>query len=209
MSIVNQSDFVNNLVIAYPLHGNCYLNITNRCTLRCPFCPKHRRTWEVQSYDLALPREPTVAEVIAAVGDPAPYDELVFCGLGEPTQRLDVLLAVAAHFKSLGSRIRVNSDGLANLIHDRDVVPEMAAVVDAISISLNAQNEALYIQHTHPKREGAWDAVLDFATRAHAAGIEVTLTAIDGLEGVDIEAWAEGGARLGVTFRRRVLDLVG
>ena len=196
-------------VIAYQLHGNCYLNITNRCTLRCRFCPKHNQTWDVQSYDLRLPKEPSVAEMIAAIGDPTRYQQVVFCGLGEPTQRLDALLEVAAWVKQQGVSVRVNTDGLANLIHDRDVTPQLAKVVNALSISLNSQDPAHYEHHTRPKREGAFAAMLAFAEAARDAGIEVTLTAIDGLEGTDIPACEAIADRLQVKFRRRELDVVG
>lgn len=196
-------------VIAYELHGNCYLNITSRCTLRCPFCPKHQKTWEVQEYDLRLKHEPSVEEVLAAVGDVTRYKSIVFCGLGEPTQRLDALLAIARAVKVGGAHVRVNTDGLANLIHGRDVTPEMAEVVDAVSISMNAQNAELYEQHTRPKRSGGFEAMLDFAHRAHEVGMDVTLTAIDGLAGVDVDTCERMARALGVKFRRRVLDIVG
>ena len=178
-------------VIAYELHGNCYLNITSECTLRCAFCPKFNKTWEVQGYDLRLKHEPTFEQVVEAVGDAARYKELVFCGLGEPTERLDLLLRLAKHFKAQGAKIRINTDGLASLREGRDVTPEMEGVIDALSISMNAQNEALYDLHCRPKKEypGAFAAMLDFARRAKAHVPSVTLTAIDGLEGVDIEAW--------------------
>ncbi|MGE0081577.1 MAG: TatD family nuclease-associated radical SAM protein [Thiohalomonadaceae bacterium] len=195
--------------LTYELHGNLYLNVTWHCTLRCAFCPKFNGEWDVQGYDLRLRREPSTEELLEAIGDPAPYREIVFCGLGEPTLRLDVLLAVARAMKRAGKRVRVNTDGLANLVHGRDVTPEMAEVVDAVSISLNAQDEATYVRHTRPKRDGAYAAVLDFAARARDAGMEVTLTAIDGLEGVDIPACERIARDLGVKFRRRVLDAVG
>jgi TatD DNase family protein len=195
--------------LSYVLHGNLYLNITWHCTLRCAFCPKFNGDWEVQGYDLRLRREPTVEELIAAIGDPTPYQEIVFCGLGEPTLRLDVLLQVAAAMKALGKRVRVNTDGLANLVYGRDVTPEMAPVVDAVSISLTAQDEATYVRHTRPKRAGAYAAVRDFALRAKQAGMAVTLTAIDGLDGVDIPACERIAQDLGVNFRRRMLDAVG
>lgn len=196
-------------IIAYELHGNCYLNITSRCTLRCAFCPKHNRTWEVQEYDLSLKREPTPEEVLDAVGDPSRYKEIVFCGLGEPTKRLDVLLAVSKALKQQGARIRVNTDGLANLVHGRDVTPAMAEVVDSLSISLNAQNAEVYEKHCHPKVAGTFPAVQDFARAAKAAGMVVTLTAINGLEGVDIDACEAIANDIGVEFRRRELDIVG
>ena len=198
-----------NSIIAYPLHGNCYLNITSQCTLRCAFCPKYNRSWEVQSYDLRLHREPTVEEVLEAIGDAGRYREIVFCGLGEPTVRLDALLAIAAELKKQGARVRVNTDGLASLREGRDVTPELTGVVDSLSISMNAQDEATYIRHTRPKKEGAFAAMLEFARHAHEQGIEVTLTAIDGLEGVDIDACEHIARDMGVKFRRRVLDVVG
>ncbi|HEX9801957.1 MAG TPA: TatD family nuclease-associated radical SAM protein [Gammaproteobacteria bacterium] len=196
-------------IIAYRLHGNCYLNITSQCTLRCGFCPKYNRSWEVQSYDLRLHREPTVEEVLTAIGNPAQFSEIVFCGLGEPTVRLDALLAIARALKAQGARVRVNTDGLANLREGRDVTPELAEVVDSLSISMNAQDAALYNEHTRPKLRGAFNAMLEFARLAHERGMAVTLTAIDGLEGVDIEACRKIAESLGVGFRRRTLDVVG
>ncbi len=196
-------------IIAYPLHGNCYLNITSECTLRCDFCPKYNRSWEVQSYDLRLHREPSAEEVLEAIGDPNDYKEIVFCGLGEPTVRFEVLMAIAREVKAAGGRVRVNTDGLVNLRQGRDVTAEMAEAVDALSISMNAQNEAVYIKHTRPKLEGAFAAMLEFARLAGKAGMEVSLTAIDGLEGVDIAACERIAKELGVNFRRRVLDEVG
>jgi TatD family-associated radical SAM protein len=195
--------------IAYALHGNCYLNITNRCTLRCRFCPKHRRNWVVQSYDLSLKREPSIAQVLTAVADPGRYHEVVFCGLGEPTQRLDVLLPVARAVKRRGGQVRLNTDGLANLIHGRDVTGELAGCVDRISVSLNAQNVEVYERHTRPKVTGAYPAVLDFVRAARHHAIDVTITAIDGLTGVDIFACRRIATELGVGFRRRLLDDVG
>lgn len=196
-------------ILAYELHGNCYLNITSECTLRCQFCPKYNRTWEVQEYDLTLPREPTVSEVLEAIGDPTRYKQIVFCGLGEPTKRFDVLIEIAREMKKQGMSVRVNTDGLANLVEGRDVTPEMAEVVDELSISLNAQNEEVYNQHTRPRREGAFNAMLDFTKKAQAAGMDVTLSAIDGLEGVDIDECQKIAKDIGVEFRRRLLDNVG
>jgi len=197
-------------VLAYELHGNIYLNITYHCTLRCGFCPKFNGTWQVQGYDLLIKREPTAAEVLEAVGDVTRYKQVVFCGLGEPTLRLEVLLEVARELKAQGASIRINTDGLASLVHKRDVTPELAGLVDALSISMNAQNEAVYIQHTRPKLDGAYDAMLDFAKRAKQYVPEVSLTAINGLEGVDVVACREiAEQQVGIEFRQRELDVVG
>ena len=145
------------------------------------------------------------------MGGPIRYKEIVFCGLGEPTLRLDVLLQVARQLKQQGAKIRLNSDGLASLVHGRDVAPELAGLVDALSISMNAQNEAVYNRHCRPKKEylGAYQAMLEFAGKANAFVPSVTLTAIDGLEGVDVEACGKIASELGVQFRGRELDVVG
>jgi len=204
-----QHDPAETPTISYELHGNCYLNITYHCTLRCAFCPKFNGSWEVKGFDLRLFKEPTTAEVLEAVGDPSRYKQIVFCGLGEPTLKLDVLLEVAEALKARGATIRINTDGLASLVHGRDVTPELAGKIDALSISMNAQNSELYDQHCRPKCEGGFEAMLDFARRAKEYVPSVILTAIDGLEGVDIAACEKIADEIGVGFRRRVLDEVG
>lgn len=195
--------------IAYPLHGNCYLNLTPRCTLRCRFCPKFNGSWRVKGYDLRLRREPGAEQVIAAVGDPGHFREIVFCGLGEPTLRLPAVLAVAGRLHDQGARLRLNTDGLASLVHGRDVTPELNGRIDALSVSLNAQNAEVYARHCRPRIPGAYAAMLDFIRRARRFIPHITVTAIDGLPGVDIAACAEIADGLGVHFRRRVLDDVG
>ncbi|HEX19891.1 MAG TPA: radical SAM protein, partial [Acidiferrobacteraceae bacterium] len=75
-------------VIAYQLHGNCYVNLTNHCTLRCQFCPKFNKQWQVQGYPLRLQQEPDITKVLRTIGAPGQYKEVVFCGFGEPTLRL-------------------------------------------------------------------------------------------------------------------------
>lgn len=200
-------------VLAYELHGNCYLNITYHCTLRCAFCPKFNGVWEVQGYNLRIRHEPSVDEVMAAIGaDISKYQQIVFCGLGESTLRLDVMLEIADRLKARGASIRLNSDGLGSLVHGRDITPELAGRIDALSISMNAHNQSLYQQHCRPHpdyAEHAFEVMLDFARCAKAHVPEVTLTALDGLEGVDIEACRRMAEQLGVGFRRRVLDEVG
>ncbi len=195
--------------IAYTLHGNRYLNITSRCTLRCAFCPKFNGSWEVRQYELRLHDEPSVTDIIAAVGDPSRYSEIVFCGLGEPTRRLDVLLEVAGGLRKEGASVRVNTDGLANLIHDRDVTPEFAGLVDTVSVSMNAHDESIYNRHCRPRHPQAFFAMLEFCRLVQGHVPEVVMTAIDGLPGVDITACRDIADEIGVTFRRRQLDVVG
>lgn len=196
-------------VVGYTLRDSRYLNITNRCTLRCAFCPKFNDQWTVQNYPLRLAHEPTIEEIIAAAGKPEEYREIVFCGLGEPTLRLYALLEVATRLRHRAKRIRINTDGLANLVYGRDVTPDMEGLIDALSVSLNAQNAEIYNRHCRPKLPGSWEAMLDFVKCARDFVPDITLTAIDGLSGVEIAACEKIAQRLGAGFRRRVLDVVG
>ena len=99
---------------------------------------------------------------ITAIGDPTQFDEIVFCGFGEPTMRLKVLLEISHAVKKKGGMVRINTDGLANLVHKKNVLPEMAGCIDALSVSLNGQNEEVYNKHCLPGLKGSCQAVLDF-----------------------------------------------
>ena len=195
--------------ISYQIEGHLYLSITNRCTLECDFCPKTLGHPEVKGYNLAMDQRPTAAEIIESIGDPTDYPEIIFCGFGEPTIRLKVLLEVAKFIKSKGVRVRVNSDGLANLVHKRNVLPELGKYIDAISISMNAQNKTIYDQHCQPALPNSYESMLDFLKLAPQYIDDVTATALDGLEGVDIKACEDLAMQCGVKFRKRMLGRVG
>ena len=195
--------------ISYQIDNNLYLSITDRCTLECAFCPKTLGDMTVKGYDLTFDHRPEADEIIASIGDPKRYHEVVFCGYGEPTLRLNLLLEVARHIKAQGGRVRVNTDGLSNLVHKQDTLPELAECVDALSVSLNAQNQSIYDRHCRPNLPGSYEAVLAFLREAPRYIDDVTATAIDGLEGVDIDACAAIARELGVKFRRRTLNQVG
>ncbi len=196
-------------LLAYPIGTGLYLNISRGCSLRCHFCPK----WVapiVHQYDLTLVRNPSAEAVLAAMGDFSGYQEIVFCGYGEPTLRLQTLLTVAREIKKRSAiSIRINTDGLANRVYRTDVTPQFQGLIDAVSVSLNAQNEEIYNRNSRPTLPGAYPAVLDFlrAVRAHVPS--VTATAIEGLDGVDIAACQRIAEGLGVRFRRRVLNRMG
>ncbi|MBF0125509.1 MAG: YchF/TatD family DNA exonuclease, partial [Magnetococcales bacterium] len=177
-------------ILAYTIGNGLYLNITRGCTLHCQFCPK----WTapiVHQYDLSLRHNPTTSQLIAAIdevsgGDVSRYYEVVFCGYGEPTLRLPILLEVAAEIKRRGGqRVRLNTDGLANRVYNRDITPQLRGLIDAISISLNAQDEETYNRHCQPALSGSYPALLDFIQAVRQQVPEVTVTAIQGLPGVD------------------------
>lgn len=195
--------------LTYTIGNNLYINLTDRCTLACEFCPKIQGSMDVHEYNLLLSHRHPAEEYIEKIGDPAQYDEIVFCGFGEPTLRVKDLVKIAAYCKQGGSKVRVNTDGLGNLANKRNILPELAQSVDALSVSMNAQNEAVYDKHCVPALKGSFDSMLDFLRLAPEYIPDTTATAIDGLEGVDIEACEAKAKELGVKFRRRVLDIVG
>lgn len=197
--------------LAYPIRRSLYLNVTNRCTNRCAFCPKGRSA-EVKGHDLTLEREPSIDEVLAAVeaeGGPAAWDEVVFCGFGEPLLRLDDVLALARELRRRGARrLRVNTDGLASLVHGRDVAAELADVVDAVSVSLNAPDAATYERLCRPGVEGAHAAVLAFL-RACVGRIPEVTASIVAVPGLDREACRRAAEATGAAFRVREYNEVG
>lgn len=195
--------------LVYDIRQSRYLNITGRCTLRCQFCPKHNGSKQVHQYQLDLKHQPTAEEVIALLGEVKDYDEYVFCGYGEPTLNLTTLLKVAAEIKHRGGKVRVNTDGLGNLFHRRNILPELAEVVDALSISLNADTETWYNHHCQPKLKGAYQALHQFIALAPRYIKQVRVSAIDGLEGVNINACQTQVEAAGADFKPRTLGIVG
>jgi TatD DNase family protein len=193
----------------YRIRNSLYLNVTNRCTNVCTFCAK-RRDWHVKGHLLKLPSEPEPAEVLSLVGDPTAYEEVVFCGFGEPLLRLPAVKEIATALKRRGARVRVNTDGLANLVHGRDILPELAGLVDALSVSLNAPDAETY-SRICPNRYGAaaFPALLDFLREAPGHVPSVTATAV-ALPGLDVEAVRRLAESIpGVSFRLRAYDDVG
>ncbi len=198
-----------NETLVYTIANSLYINLTDRCTLACEFCPKIQGSMDVHEYNLLLSTRHPVEEYLQKIGDPAQYDEIVFCGFGEPTLRIKELLEIAAYCKKAGTRVRVNTDGLGNLVNKRNILPELAKCVDALSVSMNAQNEEVYDQHCVPALQGSYKSMLEFLRLAPQYITDTTATAIDGLDGVDIDVCEKQAKNLGVKFRKRVLDIVG
>jgi len=193
--------------IAYQIRDSLYLNITNRCTNACSFCVKFRSDF-VKGHRLRLSHEPTEEEITLSIGDPSLYKEVVFCGYGEPLQRLDTVKGVALWIKERGGRVRINTNGHANLIHKRNILPELKGIVDSISVSLDAHDEATYNRLCKPTYKNAYAEVIRFIRQAKEFIPEVQATVVE-IEGVDIEKCREIAAQLGVKLRIRKLDVVG
>jgi len=188
--------------IAYPIRDTLYLNITNRCTNRCIFCAKFSHA-VIKGHCLLLDHEPNATEVKAAIGDPGNYREVVFCGYGEPLLRLDLVKEIAAWLQQQNIRIRVNTDGLANLVYQNNILPQLSDLVDAVSVSLNAANASEYQTLCQsPYGESAYQAVIDFIREARTRIPEVVATAVS-YPGIDITACERVAQGLGVPFRAR------
>jgi TatD family-associated radical SAM protein len=171
------------MTIAYQVKNGIYVNLTNRCPCACTFCLRTKGPGVYGSPSLWLDREPTEAEVVAALDaqDWTRFREAVFCGYGEPTERLDVLLAAASHLKARDPalRIRVNTNGLSDLINGRPTAALFAGCVDCLSISLNTDDPAEYLALCRPKfGADAFPALLAFAREAASAVPEVVLTVV-------------------------------
>ena len=214
--------------IAYPIRNSLYLNITNRCTNYCTFCAKHApaglpsngsiggfkrgfKSYTVKGHYLRLKHEPTFQDVIKAVGDsPAmKYDEIVFCGFGEPLIRLDMVKEVGLFLKKQGCKIRIDTDGLANLVHGRNVLPELK-FVDTISVSLNAHDSETYQKLVKtPYGDKAFPAIIWFLKEAkkHVSKVVATVVAVPGLDREACRRLAED--EIGVAFRVREYNEVG
>ena len=196
--------------LTYAIGDRLYINLTDGCSLKCRFCFKNNGEGPYAGdYDLHLERQPATKEIRDALPDLADYSEVVFCGFGEPTLRLPTLLELAEYFQRQKMPVRLNTDGLANRIYRRDITPQFAGRIDRISVSLNAQDAETYKALCNPPWPDAFDYLLDFIRNAKNHVQEVSATAVEGLEGVDIEAVrALAEDELGIAFRPRERDRI-
>ena len=171
------------MTIVYEVGDGLYVNITNRCQNNCDFCIRRNGDGAYESDSLWLDREPTVSEVLAAIRekDPEKYSEIVFCGYGEPTERLDDLLEVAKYIKSKSDiKIRINTNGLCDLIHGEKTAFKLKGLIDTVSISLNATNKEDYLKTVRPKFGiDSYEAMLEFTKDCTNYVPNVIMTVVD------------------------------
>jgi len=189
-------------VIAYRLNDALYLNITLRCNADCLFCDRKGEAI-IKGHNLRITREPSTEEIVRAIGDPARYAEIVFCGYGEPTIRVDVIREVSQWVKRSGGKVRVNTDGHGNVINHRNILPELVGLVDAFSISLNSADPEQYGALMRVDGSTMFRAMADFARECLRLRFDVTMTIV-GLNEVD-EAKARSFAveEIGAKFKNR------
>lgn len=194
--------------ILYQVHENLYVNLTNRCPCACTFCLRQTMDRIGDSDELWLKAEPDFETVKADFErrDLSKYREVVFCGFGEPTERLDLLLRVAKFVKeTYGKPIRINTNGLGDLINGRHIAPELQGLVDTVSISLNTPDKDAYLALVRPKfGERSYDAMLSFAAECVKYVPNVVLSTVDTTLTKEQEArCAEICKRIGATYRIR------
>jgi len=192
--------------LVYPYKEALYVNLTSRCPTACKFCIKFSWDYRFRGYNLKLPAEPSVQDILRAAGDVSRYREIVFCGYGESTYRLSEMKELADHFRAKGvSRLRLNTIGLGSLIHGRDIAPDLGRFLDTVSISLNTADPAQYVEIHRPLpefRERAFRAVQEFIRQCARHVPETVVTAVE-TPGIDIGAVRRLAESLGASFRSR------
>lgn len=196
------------LTICYVLENTLYINLTNRCTNRCTFCVRDKDCG-IGDVNLWLDREPTEEEIIEDIKkfNPDSYDEVVFCGYGEPTMRLEVLLSCAEYIKkNYHAKVRINTNGQANLYYKEDITPKFFGLIDVISISLNAKNEEEYdalCKSVYGKE--SFSGLIDFAKKCTKSVPEVVMSVVDVLPKEDIAECRRIAENAGAKLRVREL----
>ncbi|HAR62546.1 MAG: radical SAM protein [Candidatus Margulisiibacteriota bacterium] len=189
--------------IAYIIKNNLYLNITNSCSNDCTFCIRQKPHAFNDEFELWLDHEPSEVEILTSIKQPETFDEIVFCGYGEPLTRLAMVKSVAKYLKNKGCMIRVDTNGTSNLIHKKNIVPELVGLVDTVSISLNAHNAELYSELCCPKFGiKTFEEVLKFARLCKKLLPRTQLTVVE-FPKVDIPACQKIADDIGVTLKIR------
>lgn len=196
------------MTILYEYQGNLYVNLTNRCPCACTFCLRQTRDHMGDSGRLWLEHTPDLQEVKNEFPkfDMKKYQEVVFCGFGEPMEALDVLLEIARYVKAhYNKKIRINTNGLGDLIHQKQTAPLLEGLVDTVSISLNTPNKERYHELVQSRfGDISFDAMLKFAKDCTKYVSNVVLTTVaTTLSEEEERQCREICDSLGVTYRIR------
>lgn len=197
--------------IIYTLEGGTYLNLTNKCPCNCAFCIRSKQDAVGEAGRLWFDEEPTFEEIKSAIDayDFSDVDTAVFCGYGEPTNALDNLIAAAKYLKEVkpSIKLRLNTNGLSDLINEKSTAKLICAYIDIISVSLNNPDSEQYDKITkniYPGR--AFDALVKFTKECVACGNEVHMTVVDVISEENIEKSRQLCEDLGATFILRSFD---
>ena len=195
------------MTITYVVENALYINVTNRCTNNCEFCIRKNGDGAYGSDSLWLEREPTEEEILDSVfsRDLSTYSEIVFCGYGEPSIRLDTVVSVAKKIKEKHPmKVRINTNGHSSLYHGYNTAPMYEGAFDCVSISLNTPSSARYDEICRPHYEGSYAAMLDFAKEVKAYVPTVMLSVVkDFLTGEELDECHRIADSLGVYLKVR------
>ena len=198
------------MTILYPVGQHLYVNLTNQCPCACTFCIRQNGDGAYGSDSLWLEHDPDFSEVKAAFAkwNLSEFTELVFCGYGEPTEALDLLLETARYAKSLPGcpPLRLNTNGLSDLIHGKPTAHLLEGLLDTVSISLNAGTEAEYLAVTRPKWNNAFTAMQQFAVDCKQYVPHIMFTVVDVIPQEEIDAAQKLADSLGIPLRVRKYD---
>ncbi|MBE6855219.1 MAG: TIGR04100 family radical SAM protein [Ruminococcus sp.] len=198
------------MTILYPVGDKLYINLTNKCPCSCTFCIRQNGDGAYGSDSLWLDHDPTEEEITAAFAKEnlSDYTELVFCGFGEPTEQLDRLCFTASYARKLAGcpKIRLNTNGLSDLIHGEKTAHRLKGLIDTVSISLNAGDEAEYNRVTRPSFPDAFQALQTFASDCKEFVPQVMFTVVDVIPAEQITLSQQLADRLGIPLRVRPYD---
>ena len=191
--------------ITYQIGNGVYINLTNKCSNDCVFCERNRISG-VEGYYLWLKNEPTAEMVIENLKtyDLKDFDEVIFCGFGEPTYRWNEIKEVADFAHSIGKSTRLNTNGQGNLINGYDITQEIANYIDKVNISLNNGNSKRYNEDNHSIfGEVAFQEIQNFAKKCIEKGVHTTFSVVDCISKEEIEAARQIALAIGANFRVR------
>ena len=193
--------------LVYLLDGKIYINLTNRCTNDCIFCLRKDKD-DVCGQQLWLDSEDfTTEDVIEQLKNFELSSEIIFCGYGEPLLKFQILKETAQYIKQNhpNVKIRINTNGHANYVYKKNVVPELTGLIDEISVSLNGESSEEYDELSQPKFENAYDEVKSFIKCCSQAGIKTVASIVDGYKGkrLNIEKCRQIANELGAELRVR------
>jgi TatD DNase family protein len=187
----------------YRIKNSLYINITNRCNADCFFCT-HKSDAIIDGYNLKMAKgdEPPAEKYIEEIGNPSNYDEIVFCGYGEPTIRWDVVKKIARYVKNNGGKTRLDTNGHGSFINKRDITPEMKGLIDVVSVSINTHDPRKYAEIMRVEKR-MFNEVIDFAKKSKMY-VEKVVMSVVSIDNIEIEKTRQiVEEKIGAEFRVR------
>jgi len=191
-------------IYTYKIGDNLYINLTNKCSAACSFCV--RNNGDIFGHKLWLDNEPSVSQIIKEIKihtKLSKIKEIVFCGFGEPTYRIESILEAAAFIKTLQIPVRLDTNGHGNLINQKDITKDLKGLIDTVSISLNAPNKAKYNELVKSIFDNAYEGMLEFSKSCVGLGLKVALTVVDVLSEEEAGECERIAKEMGAEFRVR------